>query len=335
MYRNFDVSSAIGAAWNNTLNGLDGSGNQEPHEEGGWIYYNPGLNQYQTRPQKPGIGVHINLDNPPDLGPGWYLVGTYHTHPDGPPAIQGEVRLMRRMPRGAEFRVLYVPQRWRMVRGSPTTLDRTRSAGASLGREAGDFHRRKAGDMETSNRHSWQRYMRADLPSLLALVVANGVWLGWFVRSARVQREVVATIEKAGGMVEYDWQFSNGMRNANARPWAPKWLVNLLGVEYFGKVIRIYNLGGNATDAELAADWAPARSLESCSHPTAHILQRASPARTLTRLGELILDGTDLTDDGLAYMKGMCCLESLQIPGTKITDDGLAHVKALARLKSV
>ena len=83
-------------------------------------------------------------------------------------------------------------------------------------------------------------------------MVANGVWLGWFVRRAAwVDGEVVATIEKAGGMVEYDWQFSNGMRNANARPWAPKWLVNLLGVEYFGKVIRIYNLGGNATDAEL------------------------------------------------------------------------------------
>ena len=37
----------------------------------------------------------------------------------------------------AQFRVLYVPQRWRMVRGSPTTLDRTRGAGASLGRRRG------------------------------------------------------------------------------------------------------------------------------------------------------------------------------------------------------
>ncbi len=86
---------------------------------------------------------------------------------------------------------------------------------------------------------------------MLVLVVVVGGWLGWIVRCARVQGEAVAIIGKAGGMVEYNWELSNGIRNPNAKPWAPKWLVDRIGIDYFGTVVRIH-IGSKTTDAELA-----------------------------------------------------------------------------------
>jgi internalin A len=34
---------------------------------------------------------------------------------------------------------------------------------------------------------------------LILLVLVVGVWLGWIIRSARIQREAVAAIQRAGG----------------------------------------------------------------------------------------------------------------------------------------
>jgi hypothetical protein len=40
---------------------------------------------------------------------------------------------------------------------------------------------------------------------MLVIVVVAG-WLGWICNRARVQREAVAAIEAAGGMVSFDWE---------------------------------------------------------------------------------------------------------------------------------
>ena len=45
---------------------------------------------------------------------------------------------------------------------------------------------------------------------LFAKADRPGAWLGWLVRSARVQCEAVATIERAGGHVVYELRFVNG-----------------------------------------------------------------------------------------------------------------------------
>ena len=48
----------------------------------------------------------------------------------------------------------------------------------------------------------------------------------------------------AGGMVHYDWQWHNGVINNFTKPPAPLWLVDRLGVDYFGHVtsVSIWNL---------------------------------------------------------------------------------------------
>ncbi len=47
----------------------------------------------------------------------------------------------------------------------------------------------------------WQRYLRLSVRSLIVVVVLIGATLGWIARSARLQREAVAAILKAGGHV--------------------------------------------------------------------------------------------------------------------------------------
>ena len=52
----------------------------------------------------------------------------------------------------------------------------------------------------------WRRLQRFSVRGMIVVVLLVGGSLGWFVRSARIQREAVAAIEKAGGGVSYDWE---------------------------------------------------------------------------------------------------------------------------------
>jgi hypothetical protein len=75
---------------------------------------------------------------------------------------------------------------------------------------------------------------------LLVLVLGGG--LDWVVRRAHVQRDAVATIERAGGHVVYEWARSDREYPPGARlePSWPRWLVRWLGPDYFGDVVEVY-----------------------------------------------------------------------------------------------
>ncbi len=85
----------------------------------------------------------------------------------------------------------------------------------------------------------WWRYLRFNVRGLIVLVLVVGAGLGWVVRSARIQREAVAAIKSAGGHVEYDADRSNETA-ISVRRRAPRWLVDFLGVDYFGHVTDVW-----------------------------------------------------------------------------------------------
>jgi hypothetical protein len=99
----------------------------------------------------------------------------------------------------------------------------------------------------------WQRFLRFTVRGLIVLVLVIGGGLGWLVRSARIQREAVAAIEKARGGVSYDWEWSNGKSIRGGKPSAPQWLVNLIGVDYFGHVTLVVLFDSN-TPGDAALD---------------------------------------------------------------------------------
>ena len=130
-----------------------------------------------------------------------------------------------------------------------------------------------------------------------------GILLGWVVHRAHVQRDALAAIRKAGGSVQYDWQYKDGGRIADGKPRGPKWLADRLGPDYFDTITTVSS-GPATSDAELA-----------------HIGQ-------LTQLEQLNLrESAAVTDAGLAHVKGLTRLRILYLRGTQVTDAGLAHIE--------
>ena len=54
-----------------------------------------------------------------------------------------------------------------------------------------------------------------------------------------MQRDALAAIRKAGGSVQYDWQYKDGGRIADGKPRGPKWLADRLGPDYFDTITTV------------------------------------------------------------------------------------------------
>jgi hypothetical protein len=147
---------------------------------------------------------------------------------------------------------------------------------------------------------------------LIVLVLVVGVGLGWLVRSARIQREAVAAIKNTGGSVAYNWTFDKGRIIRNASPWAPRWLVNFLGVDYFGHVTAV-------------------RLVTSTTKTDEPIVQ----LRRLTQLQRLDLQSMSISDADLSHLRGLTTLSELNLYVTRITDAGLANIHALTNLSKL
>jgi hypothetical protein len=120
--------------------------------------------------------------------------------------------------------------------------------------------------------HPWRKYLRFSARGLIVVVLVIGVWLGWIVRQAHIQRDAVAAIRKAGGNVTM----------SEGKPRAPEWLVGLIGIDFFGQVTWVHFVSpATATDTTLA----------DIGH--------------LTGLRFLMLPGSNVTDAGLVNLKGL------------------------------
>ncbi len=181
---------------------------------------------------------------------------------------------------------------------------------------------------------SWRRYLRVSVRGLIALVVVIGTGLGWLVRSARIQRDAVAAIENAGGSLVYDWAWSSGMPVPGGKPWAPQWLVDAFGVDYFGHVTAVgFPPSSRAPDAAIAHVGRLSR-LQTLSFNYSPLSDEGlKHLKRLTRLSELHLADTKVTDTGLAELKGLTNLSVLTLGRTKVTDTGLAHLDGLNELR--
>ncbi len=104
---------------------------------------------------------------------------------------------------------------------------------------------------------SWLRkWFRVNVRGLMVLVLIAGGGVGWTMYQARVQREIVMMVLRAGGTVRYDWGLEEGDLLAQhvPVPWAPRWLVDRLGVDYFGHVVAVQTRFNDAgTDTLLAS----------------------------------------------------------------------------------
>ena len=107
-----------------------------------------------------------------------------------------------------------------------------------------------------------RRWLQFSLRTLFILTALLAVWLGFYVKRVRDQRETVAAILKAGGTVAYDYQSPpkvspGGPLYPTARPPGPSWLRNLIGEDYFVTVVHFRFLDWRQN--QLVVDWAQSR----------------------------------------------------------------------------
>jgi len=186
----------------------------------------------------------------------------------------------------------------------------------------------------------WRPTLRFSVRGLIILVLVIGLWLGWLVRCARIQRDAVAAIQHAGGKVAYDWEWRNGKSIPGGKPWTPRWLIDLIGVDYFGHVTFVWLIPSKADDAAIAQVGRLIRlQLKDLTRITVLWLDRnqvtdagLAHLRALKNLTSLSLVRTQVTDAGLVHLKGLTDLSELNLSGTAVTDLGLAHLKGLTNL---
>jgi Leucine Rich repeat len=147
--------------------------------------------------------------------------------------------------------------------------------------------------------------------TLMTFVFLVAVGLGLLARSSQIRRDAVAAIERGGGGVMYNWQFKNGIPNADGKPWAPQWLVDCFGVDYFGDALDVVSQTRTTVDAQLI------------------------PVGRLRRLERLDLFDSAVTDAGLVHLEALSQLRTLDLTGADIGDAGLAHLKGLTKLREL
>jgi hypothetical protein len=62
----------------------------------------------------------------------------------------------------------------------------------------------------------------------------------------------VMAILRAGGAVQYDWQYKDGSRVVTGVPGGPRWLARALGPHYFDTVTDVF-LPGRVIEADMDA----------------------------------------------------------------------------------
>ena len=84
---------------------------------------------------------------------------------------------------------------------------------------------------------------RVSVGGFMVLVLLVGAGLGWTVRKARMQREAVAAVEKAGGFVTYDFGLDASRTRIPRRPRFIGWLDRCIGRDYIYSVVEVVFLG--------------------------------------------------------------------------------------------
>ena len=173
----------------------------------------------------------------------------------------------------------------------------------------------------------WWRGRRVQLSmrGLMVVVLVLGVVLGWVVRRAQIQRDVVAAIEQGGGIVYYNWEtpgfhtqpdgriLGGTPRKKKGALGGPKWLVDRLGPDYLGHVTQV-RVGPKDPDAVMA---------------------RVARLEGLEALNFLL--AVPVSDAGFKHVREMKDLVVMSTPirGAQLTGASLESLKDSTRLRAI
>ena len=189
----------------------------------------------------------------------------------------------------------------------------------------------------------WRRFLRFSVRGLIVVVLVVGGWLGWIVRSARIQREAIAGIKEDGGSTYYDRAFYLQMRFdhgsylqygefSSGSVWPPKWLVDAIGVDYFANVAQVFIR--HPSDAVLS-HVEKLGKVRAISIIEIKEMSDASLSHFNTQshlLGLNLLGAHQVGDAGVLHLKNLTSLKVLDLSSTRVSDAGLVHLARLTKL---
>lgn len=178
--------------------------------------------------------------------------------------------------------------------------------------------------------------LRFGMRALLAAVTLFALWLAFTIHSVRTTRDAVAAIQSTGGTVLYEYHES-GPRSwsTSGTPRGPEWARDLLGTEFFDRVVYIGL--SNTPDND---DWIEGFNrlgqvktlLLSGPHVTDETLNKMNGSDSLL---ELHLTNSQVTDAGLRALGKFPKLRWLIANNTSIADEGVMHLSVLRDLQEV
>src|SRR5262245_2921580 len=219
-----------------------------------------------------------------------------------------------------------------------------------------------------------KRWLRFSLRTMLVLITALCIWLGFQVNAARRQREAVTVLRNAGAMIYFDYQvvpespttrltLGGKSIDPDQLPPGPGWLRRLIGDDYFRTVVAVYfdrenasikkadldelaklphvslfgftGSGTDITDKHLIA-LSQLPRLEMLLVIDARI--NGSILASLPnpgRLKRLLLYKTEADDATLKHVETMSSLEILLLDQSHVTDAGLVHLRNLNNLENL
>ena len=199
----------------------------------------------------------------------------------------------------------------------------------------GTFRRSSFFGIASNPFRGWVWRRRRGLASAIALAVLSlAVLYGCWEAAIGPQRDAVAAIQKAGGSVDYDWEWGASFltRSGPEPPW-PRWLVNLLGRDGFGHVVAV-QLNARKVDDSLMVHIAHLTRLKDL-----HVYGGTITGKSLAYLESLTeletLGLFPVSDDDLAHIRGLTKLKSLDLSGEQITNKGLAHLAEMRQMESL
>lgn len=184
-------------------------------------------------------------------------------------------------------------------------------------------------------RYRW----RITLKLLLAVMTLIAIGCGLFgqrLAKLRQQQRAVREIQASGGYIQYDIDYGWGTSFKTRDGWMfPRWMVDALGKDLFGRVVRVaISTDGNVDRVLVLAgqlDHLEELGLTDCQFSD----ESLSSLKRVPTLRRVYLWKTSVTDAGVAHLADLPELESLGITGSHITSAALADLKRLSRLASL
>ena len=196
--------------------------------------------------------------------------------------------------------------------------------------------------------YSGQRRFQFRLRALMLVVLVTGLWLGSQINQAHRQRDAVATVEKHGGWVHYDYEFVNGIQTPGRQPWGPHWLRRWIGDEFFQEVTFVSFVydrsAGKRSDNHDVKPCDEALALLSTQFGLRSVLMKKTQATDAgfaqlehaTNLEDLyVWDSTLITDDGVRKLEKLINLKNLHIDNSRMTDEGFRSLSRMTKMKNL